>query len=262
MLRRVTRTTLRWLRQRHRVPPRWTSLYGGSSDTVIGCFGGMDFIDKQEEFNITFGTDPVILPTVPTVPDNTATAKILLVLSDQCLLDMYLHTCRKIYVGTTGVDESTSMMEICREISELRKEWKDTNGRTIVDTLDGLFTKILALAGSLPECARDWPIQLYSTYYTALSSSISSRMMACKDYPTPSLVGLDTKQLQLEAYQHARVGASRHHKELVEEDARMEKKLKNMSRASGRNTQAYFAGVTKVTGTMDSLRRVRIIIFC
>ena len=51
--------------------------------------------------------------------------------------------------------------------------------------------------------------------------------------------------MQLEALQHVRVGVSRHHKELVEEDARMEKKLKTMIRVSERNTQAYFAGGNK-----------------
>ena len=90
--------------------PKMDALYGGSSDTMIGYFGGMDFIDKREEFNSTFETDPVILPTVPTVPDNTATAKLLLDLSYQCRLNVYLHACRKFDAGMTGVDESTSMI--------------------------------------------------------------------------------------------------------------------------------------------------------
>ena len=70
----------------------------------------------------TFGVDPVILPANPTAADTTTTAKRLLEFSDQCRLDVYLHTRRKFYVGTVLVDESTSMMEVYREISELRLE--------------------------------------------------------------------------------------------------------------------------------------------
>ena len=222
--------------------PKMNALFGGSSNIIIGYFGELDFIDNQEDFDNTFGVNPVILPTVPTKPEHQNAAKLLLDLSDQCRLDVYLDACRKFYVGTTSVDGTTSMMEVCREISELRMEYKDSNGRTVVDTPEELFMKVLALAGSLPECAKGWPIQLCSTYYTALSSSISCRMMACKDYTTPSLVGLDTKRLQLEALQQVRSGASRHHKELVEEDLRLDKKLRTMMRASGRNNQAHFAG--------------------
>ena len=66
--------------------------------------------------------------------------------------------------------------------------------------------------------------------------------MGSKDYVSPLLIGLDTKKTQLEALQHVREGATLHHKELTEEDTRMEKKLKTMIRASGRNTQSYFSG--------------------
>ena len=134
------------------------------------------------------------------------------------------------------------MMEICKEISELRMEWRDTNGRMVVDTPEGLFTKFLALAGSLPDCARGWPIQLCSTYYSALPLSITNRMISSKEYTSPSLVGLDNKQSQLEALQIVRAGATRSHRELADEDERMEKKLKVMMRATGRNGQNYFAG--------------------
>ena len=222
--------------------PKMNALFGGGADILIGYFGDLDFIDNQGKFDSTFGSNPVILPTIPTKPEHTNAAQLLLDLSEQCRLDVYLNACRKFYVGTTIVDRTTSMMEVCREISELRQEYKDSNGRMVADTPEELFMKVLALTGSLPECAQGWPIQLCSTYYTALSNSISSRMMACKDYTTPSLVGLNTKRLQLEALQQVREGATRHHKELVEEDLRLDKKLKTMIRAGGRNTQAYFAG--------------------
>ena len=65
--------------------------------------------------------------------------------------------------------------------------------RLIIDALEELFTKFLALAGSLPYCVKGWHIQLCSTYYTALSSTISDRMMSSDNYVSPSLVGLDDK---------------------------------------------------------------------
>jgi len=145
---------------------------------------------------------------------------------------MYLNACRKIYVGNVSVDTITSMMEVCRKISELRHDWKDKNGRQVVDMPEELFTKIIALARNLIDCARGWPIQLCSTYYTALSSSITNLTMASREYTTQSLIGLDTKTSQLEALQHVREGATLHHKELTEEDACREKKLKTMIRAS------------------------------
>ena len=67
-------------------------------------------------------------------------------------------------------------------------------------------------------------------------------MISSKDYTSPSLVGLDNKQSQLEALQIVRAGATRSHRELADEDERMEKKLKVMMRATGRNGQNYYAG--------------------
>ena len=79
-------------------------------------------------------------------------------------------------------------------------------------------------------------------------------MIECKHYVTPSLVGLDTKQLKLGALQHVWSGASRYHKELFEEDACMEKKLKPTHRLTSLR-------VTNVIGTMDCLGKVKTTIF-
>ena len=72
-------------------------------------------------------------------------------------------------------------------------------GKLIINNPEELFTKFFSLTGSLPDCAEGWPIQVCSTYYTALSRIISDRMMDRDDYTPPSLVGLDTKKVQLEA---------------------------------------------------------------
>ena len=84
-------------------------------------------------------------------------------------------------------------MEVCREISLLRQEWRDSHGRLTLDIPEELFIKFLAYAGSLSDCVQGWPIQLCSTYFTALSSTISDRMMLSDDYTSPLSIGLNDK---------------------------------------------------------------------
>ena len=84
----------------------------------------------------------------------------------------------------------------------------------IVDSPEELFSKFLVLVGNLPNCAKGCPIQLCPTYYTAFSSTISDRMMTSDDYKSPSLVGLDSKEAQLEMLQVVREGATLHYKNL------------------------------------------------
>jgi len=175
----------------------------------------------------------VLLPSNPTSTDGTATAKLLLEVSDQCRLDVYLHACRKFCVGNAKVDENTSTIEVCREISGLSQKWRDSHGRMIVDTPEELFSKFMALVESLPDCAKGWPIQICSTYYIALSSTISDRMMNSDDYKSPSLVSLDSKEDQLEALEVVRERATLHYKKLMVEDECINKKLKLMNRTSG-----------------------------
>ena len=106
------------------------------------------------------------------------------------------------------MDKNTSVQKVCREISDLRQEWKDKHGKLIVDDPEELFIKFLSLAGNLPDSAKGWPIQLCSTYYTVLSHTISDRMMDSDDYTAPSLIGLDTKEKQQEALQIVRESAT------------------------------------------------------
>jgi len=56
--------------------PKMNALFGGSSNILIGYFGGLGFIDKQSEFNNTFGSDPVIFPTNQAMVDTTTTTKL------------------------------------------------------------------------------------------------------------------------------------------------------------------------------------------
>jgi len=66
--------------------------------------------------------------------------------------------------------------------------------------------------------------------------------MSEKTYISPSLIGLDTKQAQLEALQVVREGATFEYKELADEDDSIDAKLKLILRASGRSSQSHFTG--------------------
>ena len=68
------------------------------------------------------------------------------------------HACHKFYVGSSNIDKNTSAQEVCREISNLRQEWKDKHGKLIVDDYQELYTKLLSLAGNLPDSAKGWHI--------------------------------------------------------------------------------------------------------
>ena len=52
------------------------------------------------------------------------------------------------------MDKNTSVQKVCREISDLRQEWKDKHGKLIVDDPEELFIKFLSLAGNLPDSAK------------------------------------------------------------------------------------------------------------
>ena len=114
--------------------------------------------------------------------------------SELCHLDVYLHTCRKVNISSSNIDKNTNAQEVCREILDLRQKWKDKHGKLIVDDPEELFIKFVSLAGNLSDSVKGWPVQLYSTYYTALCRTISDRMMDSEDYTTLSLIGMDAKE--------------------------------------------------------------------
>jgi len=86
--------------------------------------------------------------------DSSTTAKSMLDFSDQCRLDISLNACHRFYVVNATVDKNTSMLEVCREIASLKQEYRDGNGRLVVDKPEELFMKFLVYTGSLPDCAR------------------------------------------------------------------------------------------------------------
>ena len=98
--------------------PKMNALFNSSYNILIGYYGGVDFLDNQEEFDPTFGKDPVLLHTNPVLHESMSNSKHLLDFSYQCHLDLYLH--RGFYVGNAKVDKNTGMVEVLCEISLLR----------------------------------------------------------------------------------------------------------------------------------------------
>lgn len=150
----------------------------GGIEIRTGYYGSLGFLDNQGQFDETFEHDPVLLPPKPATGDSATTVKMLLTFGDQCRLNMYLNACRQFHMGNATVDKNTNMMEVYHEIAKLKQEYIDSHGRLIVEMPEALFVKSLTYAGSLPDCAKGWPIQLCLTYYTALINTISSRMMS------------------------------------------------------------------------------------
>ena len=61
-----------------------------------------------------FGKNTALLPQNPPLVDSSTTEKNLLDFSELCRLDVYLHACRKSYVGSSNIDKYTNAQEVCR----------------------------------------------------------------------------------------------------------------------------------------------------
>ena len=94
--------------------PKMNLLFSNIFNSKIGYYGGLEFLDKQAEFDEVFGKNPVLLPPNPTSVDSSTTAKLLLDFSELCQLNVYLHTYRKFYIGSSNIDKHTSAQEVCR----------------------------------------------------------------------------------------------------------------------------------------------------
>ena len=70
-------------------------------------------------------------------------------------------------------------------------------------------------------------------------------MLDNNDCIAPSLISFDTKKTSLEALQIVREGTTVQYKELIAEDERIDTKLKQMIKASGRMVDNYFSERTK-----------------
>ena len=80
-------------------------LFNNISDAKAGYYDGLEFLDKQDEFNKLFSKNPALLPPNPTSVDSSTTAKLLLDFSELCRLVVNLYTYCKFYVGSSNIDK-------------------------------------------------------------------------------------------------------------------------------------------------------------
>ena len=188
--------------------PKMSVLFKNGTNIKIGYFGKLEFLDNQTTFTEVFGDKPTILvPNIDIYQDSTSIARRLYSFGEKCNLDVFLYMCRKYYVGHDSIDNLLSVQDVCRQISEIKQEWKNKNGILMQYSPDKLFDKFLRLSSSLPESARAWPVQLCSTYFTAPSKELVDRMLT-GGFQIPLLVNLNTKSKQLAALKEVRMSAS------------------------------------------------------
>ena len=80
--------------------------------------GKLELLDNQAAFAEVFGDKPkIISPNIITSKDITSTARSLYYFGEKCKLDLFLHVCRKYYVGHISVENSLIIKEVCHKIS-------------------------------------------------------------------------------------------------------------------------------------------------
>ena len=75
--------------------PKMNILFSKISDAKAGYNGGLEFLNKHDEFDKIIGKNPVLLPPNLTSLDSSTTATLMLNFSELCRLDVHLHTCRE-----------------------------------------------------------------------------------------------------------------------------------------------------------------------
>ena len=80
-------------------------------------------MDNQSNFSGLSGEKPKILsPNIDILQDSTSTAIIIYSLGENCKFDVFLHMCRKYYVGHDSIDTSLSVQDVSRQIPEIKQE--------------------------------------------------------------------------------------------------------------------------------------------
>ena len=90
-----------------------------------------------------------------------------------------MHLCMLDYVGNDKVDPSLNVVEVCRQISEV-KQMRMIDGKLQTATPDELFDEFSEISVSLPDNASSWTLQLCSSYLSALTSDLSEAVPSGK----------------------------------------------------------------------------------
>lgn len=81
------------------VSPNMSRLIGSStSGVVLNYFGSLDLLDCPQEFDSTFGVNPMILSASPTSNATSDVLQRVRSYADKCMLEYFLEICRKDYV--------------------------------------------------------------------------------------------------------------------------------------------------------------------
>ena len=212
---------------------------GTSKTDKKGYYGSMKFLDNQTEFVKTFGSNPTLLPSMPTHPDNGSAMLLLHNFSEKCKLDIFIHLCMLDYVGNDIVDPSLNVVEVCRQISDVKKT-RMVNGKLHTATPDELFDEFSEISVSLPDNATSWTLHLCSSYLSALTSDLSEAVTPEKTFVMPNLSTLTTKALQLTALRTVRSQVSASYRELLKEKVKMTTSLRNLNTTQNRGFKPIY----------------------
>ena len=199
-----------------------------SDKTKKGYYGGMNFLDNQEEFTKTFGSSPTLLPSKPIDNDNGSTISTLHTYSGKCQLDIFMYLCMLDFVGHDKINPSLNLFEVCRKISEL-KQVQSVNGRLITDIPEELFDRFNEISVSLPENASTWTLQLCLSYLSALTSDLLDAVTSDNLFIIPDLSKLVTKAMQIDALHTVRTQASARYRDLKKEKEKMTVLLRSLN---------------------------------
>ena len=92
--------------------PKISILFNQSEDIKVGHYGKIEFVDSQRAHRETFDEVPMILLANPTNQNKTMAQKEIYSFSELCILDLFIHIIRNVYVGTDNFDDSRITQEV------------------------------------------------------------------------------------------------------------------------------------------------------
>ena len=193
-----------------------------------GYCGGVDFLDDQNKFNITFGDLPTLLPARPNDSHMHSFRNHLKEYIDKCKFDIFMHLCKLGYLGHEKVDKSLNIHEVCRQIGTIKNFWSKA-GKVYNDTPDELYDTFTSIPVGLPNNATTRSVNLCSSYLSALKSELSETVTSDSTFTMLKLTNLTTESLQLEALRYVRHQVSESYRELCKHEKKMSNLLESLN---------------------------------
>jgi len=131
----------------------------------------------------------------------------------RCMLDIFLEICREDYVGGADTGSNNKLVhEVCKQLGLI----KISN----TDTPDEIYAKYISMVAGLPEDASLWPITLFSTCFSALSTNLEDKMEE-SEFCMPPLNSMSDKESQISGLRLVRTSAVKEHRALKEDEKRI-----------------------------------------